>query len=42
MTQEQRILLHFENKSTLTSLEAWKNYGIARLASRISILKKKA
>ncbi len=41
MTQEQRILQHFENKSTLTSLEAWKNYGVARLASVINVLRKR-
>lgn len=37
--QQQRILRVLENGGQLTSLDAWKNLGIARLASRISELR---
>lgn len=40
MTQNERILRHLEDYGSITSLEAMKEYGIMRLASRISDLKK--
>ena len=39
MTQNQRVLEHLEKYGSLTALEAVHNYGIMRLASRISDLK---
>lgn len=39
-TQCERILRHLEDYGTITSLEAISEYGILRLASRISDLKK--
>lgn len=41
MKQEQRVLAHFEKKNTITSIEALRLYGIARLASVICELRKK-
>lgn len=39
-TQKQRVLRHLQTFGTITPLEALKEYGIMRLASRISDLKK--
>ena len=39
MTQCERILRHLTDYGSITSLEAMKEYGIMRLASRISDLK---
>ena len=39
-TQCERILRHLEDYGTITSLEAITEYGILRLASRISDLRK--
>lgn len=40
MTQSERILRHLRDYGTITSLEAMEEYGIMRLSSRISDLKK--
>ena len=40
VTQCDRILRHLRDYGSITSLEAMKEYGIMRLASRISDLKK--
>lgn len=40
MTQSERILRHLEIFGSITSLEAIRDYGIMRLASRVSDLKK--
>lgn len=40
MTQSERILEHMREKGTITQLEAMQEYGIYRLASRISDLRK--
>lgn len=40
MTQCEMILKHMEECGTITSLEAMQEYGIMRLASRITDLKK--
>lgn len=40
MTQSERILRHLEIFGSITSLEAMRDYGIMRLASRVSDLKK--
>lgn len=40
MTQNERILRHLSDYGSITSLEAMSEYGIMRLASRISDLKK--
>ncbi len=40
MTQCETILRHMEEYGTITSLEAMQDYGILRLASRITDLKK--
>ena len=39
MTQCEMILRHMEDCGSITSLEAMQEYGIMRLASRISDLK---
>lgn len=39
-TQCDRILRHFKDYGSITSLEAMQEYGIMRLASRISDLKR--
>lgn len=39
MTQCERILRHMEDYGSISSLEAMNEYGIMRLASRISDLK---
>ena len=41
MTQNERILRHLNEQGSITQLEAMKEYGIMRLASRISDLKRK-
>lgn len=40
MTQCERIIRHLEDFGTITSATAMQEYGIYRLASRISDLKK--
>lgn len=40
MTQTERIMKHLEEKGSITQLEAMNEYGIYRLASRISDLRK--
>lgn len=40
MTQHEKILRHIHDYGSITSLEAVNEYGIMRLASRISELKK--
>lgn len=40
-TQRARIMRHLEKYGSITSLEALSEYGIMRLASRISELKKR-
>ncbi len=40
MTQNQLILDHLEKYGRITAREAYENYGIMRLASRISDLKR--
>ena len=40
LRQIDRILRHLEDYGSITSLEAMKEYGIMRLASRITDLKK--
>ena len=41
MTQCERILRHLEDYGSITSLEAVREYGIMRLASRINDLRKR-
>ena len=40
MTQNDRILRHLQDYGSISSMEAVREYGIMRLASRISDLKK--
>ena len=40
MTQNEKILRHLEEHGTITPLDALSEYGIMRLASRISDLKR--
>lgn len=40
MTQCEKILRHMQDFGSITSLEAMQEYGIMRLASRISDLKR--
>ena len=40
MTQCEKVLRHMEKYGSITSLEAMQEYGIMRLASRVSDLKK--
>ena len=40
MTQNERILRHLHDFGSLTSMEAMLDYGIMRLASRVSDIKK--
>ena len=40
MTQCERIYRHLQDYGSITSLEAMQEYGIMRLASRISDMKK--
>ena len=40
-TQNQRIIEYMELHGSITQLEAWKNCGIMRLASRISDMRSK-
>ena len=39
MTQCERVLRHLNDNGSITALEAMQEYGIMRLASRISDLK---
>lgn len=41
MTQTERILEHVQKYGSITPLEALKEYGIMRLASRVHDLKKR-
>ena len=41
MTQCERIIRHLNDYGSITSLEAMKEYGIMRLASRISDLRRR-
>lgn len=41
LTQNERIIRHLEDYGHITSLEAISEYGIMRLASRISDLRKR-
>lgn len=40
MTQCEQVIRHMEESGSITSLEAMQDYGIMRLASRITDLKK--
>ena len=40
MTQTERVLRHLEDHGSINPLEALREYGIMRLASRISDLKR--
>lgn len=40
MTQSERIVRHLRDYGSITSVEAMKEYGVMRLASRVSDLKK--
>ncbi len=40
MTQSEQIVRHLRDYGSITSMEAMREYGIMRLASRISDLKK--
>ena len=40
MTQCERIVRHLDDYGSITSLEAMREYGIMRLASRISDLRR--
>jgi len=40
MTQSQRILRHMQDHGSITSAEAFLEYGVARCASRIHDLRK--
>lgn len=40
MTQSERILDHMKKHGSITAIEALNEYGVFRLASRISDLKK--
>lgn len=40
MTQNERIIRHLKDYGSISSMEAVKEYGIMRLSSRISDLKK--
>lgn len=40
MTQQERIVRHLRDYGSITSLEAMQEYGVMRLASRVSDLKK--
>ena len=40
VTQSQRVLDYIDEFGSITQLEAWKELGVMRLASRISDLKK--
>ena len=40
MNQQERVLRHLRDYGSITSLEAMREYGIMRLASRVSSLKK--
>ena len=39
MSQKERILEHFQNGNTITSLEAYDRLGVTQLATRIYELK---
>lgn len=39
MTQKERVLRHIKDHGSITSFEAFEEYGITRLAARISDLR---
>lgn len=39
MTQTEKILRHLRDRGSITAIEAMEDYGIMRLASRVSDLK---
>lgn len=41
MTQTERVLEHIRERGSITPLEALKEYGIMRLASRVCDLKRR-
>lgn len=41
MTQEQRVLRHLQEYGTITSFEAFREYGITRLSAVIYLLRKR-
>ena len=41
MTQEQQVLSHMKTSGNITSIQAFRLYGITRLADRVFKLKKK-
>lgn len=41
LSQCERIIRHLQDNGSITSLEAMKEYGIMRLASRINDLKRR-
>jgi hypothetical protein len=40
LTQTEKILRHLRDRGSITALEAMEDYGIMRLASRVSDLKR--
>ena len=40
MTQSERILRHLEDYGSITQMDAMKDYGIMRLASRVNDLRR--
>ena len=40
MTQSQRVLRHLEDYGSITQMDAIRDYGIMRLASRVDELRK--
>lgn len=40
MTQNERILRHLRDRGSITAIEAMQDYGVMRLASRVSDLKR--
>jgi len=40
MTQKERVLYYLKTRGKITSFQAWSELGVARLASRVSDLKK--
>lgn len=41
MTQEERVLRHLEDRGSITSLDAFRDYGITRLAACVWVLRHK-
>jgi len=40
MTQKERVLRHIDDYGSITSMEAFNEYGITRLAARVSELRR--